>query len=84
MSSLCFNLSAPSKFASIVDKLVSIGYEWVRGRFDVICCIEGDAETVVGMKVAFINTMKELVKKFGVKLQVLLMVLRVLLAQVEL
>ena len=33
-----------------------ISYEWVRGRFDVICCVEGNAETVVGMKVAFINS----------------------------
>ena len=32
-----------------------ISYEWVRGRFDVVCCVEGDAETVVGMKFAFIN-----------------------------
>ena len=33
-----------------------ISYEWVRGRFDVVCCVEGDAETVVGMKVAFLNS----------------------------
>ena len=33
-----------------------ISYEWVRGRFDVVCCVEGDAETVVGMKVAFVNS----------------------------
>ena len=33
-----------------------ISYEWVRGRFDVICCVEGDTETVVGMKVAFLNS----------------------------
>ena len=33
-----------------------ISYEWVRGRFDVMCCVEGDAETVVGMKVAFLNS----------------------------
>ena len=25
-----------------------ISYEWVRGRYDVICCVEGDAETVIG------------------------------------
>ena len=33
-----------------------ISYEWVRGRYDVICCVEGDAETVIGMKVAFLNS----------------------------
>ena len=33
-----------------------ISYEWVRGRFDVVCCVEGDAETVIGMKVAFLNS----------------------------
>ena len=33
-----------------------ISYEWVRGRFDVICCVEGDTETVVGMKVAFLSS----------------------------
>ena len=49
------------RFASTQKVIEAIGakmisYEWVRGRFDVICCIEGDAETVVGMKVAFINS----------------------------
>jgi len=24
-----------------------ISYEWVRGRYDVICCVDGDAETVI-------------------------------------
>ena len=36
--------------------LLLLSYEWVRGRYDVICCIEGDAETAVGMKVAFLNS----------------------------
>ena len=39
---------------AVGGKLIS--YEWVRGRFDVICCVEGDTETVVGMKVAFLNS----------------------------
>ena len=30
-------------------------YEWVRGRFDVINIIEGDYESVLGMKVAIMN-----------------------------
>ena len=30
-------------------------YEWVRGRFDVINVIEGDYESVLGMKVAIMN-----------------------------
>mgnify|MGYP006115684651 FL=1 len=33
-----------------------LSYEWVRGRYDVICCVEGDAETAIGMKVAFLNS----------------------------
>ncbi len=33
-----------------------ISYEWVRGRFDVICCVESDTESVIGMKVAFLNS----------------------------
>ena len=33
-----------------------ISYESIRGRYDVICCVEGDAETVIGMKVAFLNS----------------------------
>ena len=30
-------------------------YEWVRGRFDVINIIDGDYESVLGMKVAIMN-----------------------------
>ena len=49
------------RFASTKKVIESIGgkmlsYEWVRGRYDIICCVEGDAETVVGMKVAFLNS----------------------------
>ena len=45
---------------AIGAKLIS--YEWVRGRFDVICCVEADTETAIGMKVAFVNSglMKDL------------------------
>ena len=39
---------------AIGAKLIS--YEWVRGRFDVICCVEADTETAIGMKVAFLNS----------------------------
>ena len=49
------------RFASTQKVIEAIGgkmisYEWVRGRFDVISCFESDAETVVGMKVAFLNS----------------------------
>tara|TARA_B100000214_G_scaffold212688_1_gene154539 strand:- start:904 stop:1260 length:357 start_codon:yes stop_codon:yes gene_type:complete len=33
-----------------------ISYEWVRGRFDVISCVEGEFEAVVGLKIAFKNS----------------------------
>ena len=36
--------------------LKMISYEWVRGRFDIIGCMEGDYESVLGMKVAFLNS----------------------------
>ena len=48
--------SASTKKVVEADLSKMISYEWVRGRFDVVCCVEGDAETVVGMKVAFINS----------------------------
>ena len=48
------------RFASTKKVCDSIGvkltsYEWVRGRFDVINIIEGDYESVLGMKVAIMN-----------------------------
>ena len=48
-------------FASTKKVIESLGgkllsYEWDRGRYDIICCVEGDAETVMGMKVAFLNS----------------------------
>ena len=33
----------------------AISYEWLRGRFDVLFCVEGDYESVLGMKVAIMN-----------------------------
>ena len=33
-----------------------ISYEWLRGRFDILACVEGDYESVLGMKVAFLNS----------------------------
>ena len=52
---------AADRFASTKKVIESIGgkmlsYEWVRGRYDIICCVECDAETAVGMKVAFLNS----------------------------
>ena len=39
------------RFASTQKVIEAVGgkmisYEWVRGRFDVICCVEGDAENI--------------------------------------
>ena len=31
-------------------------YEWVRGRFDVISCVEGDYEQALALKIAFKNS----------------------------
>ena len=39
---------------SIGIKLTS--YEYVKGRFDIIASGEGDTESIVGMKVAFLNS----------------------------
>ena len=33
-----------------------ISYEWVRGRFDVVCCVEGDYEQALALKIAFKNS----------------------------
>ena len=33
-----------------------LSYEWLRGRFDILACVEGDYESVLGMKVAFLNS----------------------------
>jgi|TARA_Y100001970_G_scaffold268793_1_gene360468 uncharacterized protein with GYD domain len=47
---------ASTKKACEAAGLKMISYEWVRGRFDIIGCMEGDFESVLGMKVAFINS----------------------------
>ena len=52
---------AADRFASTKKVCDAIGaklisYEWVRGRFDIICCVESDTETAIGMKVAFLNS----------------------------
>ena len=49
------------RFASTKKVCDSIGvkltsYEWVRGRFDIIATGESDTESIVGMKVAFLNS----------------------------
>ena len=33
-----------------------ISYEWVRGRFDTISCVEGEFEQAVALKIAFKNS----------------------------
>ena len=42
--------------------LKMISYEWVRGRYDVISCVEGDYEQALALKIAFKNAglMKDL------------------------
>tara|TARA_B100000427_G_C15257163_1_gene484885 strand:- start:12 stop:335 length:324 start_codon:yes stop_codon:yes gene_type:complete len=39
---------------SVGIKLTS--YEYVKGRFDIIASGEGDTESIVGMKIAFLNS----------------------------
>ena len=34
----------------------AISYEWLRGRFDVLFCVEGDYESVLAMKVTVLNS----------------------------
>ena len=46
---------ASTKKVTEAAGLKMISYEWVRGRFDVINVIEGDYESVLGMKVAIMN-----------------------------
>ena len=36
--------------------LKMLSYEWVRGRFDVISCVEGEYEQAVALKIAFKNS----------------------------
>ena len=48
------------RFASTKKVCDSIGvkltsYEWVRGRFDIISCVEGEYEQALALKIAFKN-----------------------------
>ena len=47
---------ASTKKACEAAGLKLISYEWLRGRFDILACVEGDYESVLGMKVAFLNS----------------------------
>ena len=47
---------ASTKKACEASGLKLISYEWLRGRFDILACVEGDYESVLGMKVAFLNS----------------------------
>ena len=47
---------ASTKKVTEAAGLKLISYEWVRGRFDIIATGEGDTESIVGMKVAFLNS----------------------------
>ena len=47
---------ATTKKATEAAGLKLISYEWVRGRFDVISCVEGEYEQAVALKIAFKNS----------------------------
>ena len=47
---------ASTKKATEAAGLKLISYEWVRGRFDVISCVEGEYEQAVALKIAFKNS----------------------------
>ena len=47
---------ASTKKVTEAAGLKLISYEWVRGRFDIIATGESDTESIVGMKVAFLNS----------------------------
>ena len=47
---------ASTKKATEAAGLKLISYEWVRGRFDVISCVEGGYEQAVALKIAFKNS----------------------------
>tara|TARA_B100000700_G_scaffold256412_1_gene289635 strand:- start:593 stop:916 length:324 start_codon:yes stop_codon:yes gene_type:complete len=47
---------ASTKKACEAAGLKLLSYEWLRGRFDILACVEGDYESVLGMKVAFLNS----------------------------
>tara|TARA_A100001011_G_scaffold55148_1_gene53851 strand:+ start:515 stop:841 length:327 start_codon:yes stop_codon:yes gene_type:complete len=45
-----------TKKATEAAGLKMLSYEWVRGRFDVISCVEGEYEQAVALKIAFKNS----------------------------
>ena len=47
---------ASTKKVTEAAGLKLISYEWVRGRFDVISCVEGEYEQAVALKIAFKNS----------------------------
>jgi len=47
---------ASTKKVTEAAGLKLISYEWVRGRFDVISCVEGDYEQALALKIAFKNS----------------------------
>ena len=47
---------ASTKKVTEAAGLKLISYEWVRGRFDTISCVEGEFEQAVALKIAFKNS----------------------------
>ncbi len=47
---------ASTKKVTEAAGLKLISYDWVRGRFDVISCVEGEYEQAVALKIAFKNS----------------------------
>ena len=47
---------ASTKKVTEAAGLKLLSYEWVRGRFDVISCVEGEYEQAVALKIAFKNS----------------------------
>ena len=47
---------ASTKKVTEAAGLKLISYEWVRGRFDVISCVEGEYEQAVALKISFKNS----------------------------
>ena len=46
---------ASTKKACEAAGIKLLSYEWLRGRFDILACAEGDYESILGMKVAFLG-----------------------------
>ena len=47
---------ASTKKVTEAAGLKLLSYDWVRGRFDVISCVEGEYEQAVALKIAFKNS----------------------------